>query len=221
MRAHRFFAPLLAAALLATGVAWADAAADFAAGDAAYRRGDVRAAIANLRKAADAGHVRAQVLLGFILDGAEENAEAARYLAMADQQGDAEGTHMLAGLHAAGEGVPRDPARARELYEKAAASGFRDSVLVMAGACLKGGLGLSDAERSSPAALAWIQKAADLGDLPSVDRLAIAYRKGEFGLSPDEQMAKQYEARSRALRGIDEKKAAPRRRAPAPRPPGS
>lgn len=215
---HRLHAVLLAAIVLPLA-ALADPAGDFAAGDAAYRRGDVRGAIASLRKAADAGHVKAQVLLGSVLDAAEQDEEAARYLALAVAQGDAEGAYLLAALHAAGEGVPRDPARARQLFELAAAKGHRESVFVIANAYLNGGLGLTDAERASPEALAWIRRAAEAGHLPSLDRLAVAYRKGELGLPQDVKLAEQAEARARSIRGVVEK-SAPRRRPPAPRPAG-
>lgn len=193
---------------------------DFAAGDAAYRRGDVRGAIASLRKSADAGHVRAQVLLGSILDAAEQDEEAARYLRMAADQGDAEGSYLLAALYASGEGVPIDQAKARQLLEGAAGRGHRESVFALATAYLGGGLGLTEAERSSPAALAAIRKAADLGHLPSLDRLALAYRNGELGLVADAKLAEETESRARSIRGITAKTPPPRKRPPA-RMPGS
>lgn len=207
-------------ALFAPLAALADAAADFAAGDAAYRRGDVRAAIAGLRKAADAGHARAQVLLGTILDAAGQDEEAARYFARAAAQGDNEGTYLLAGLHSSGEGVRLDPGKARALFEQAAARGHRDAVFALATAYLGGGLGFSKADRESPAAVARLRQAAELGHLPSLDRLAVAYRNGELGLAPDAKLADEAQARARALRGVAERTPA-RRRAPAPRPGGS
>lgn len=209
---------LLAAALFPQG-ARADAAADFAAGESAYRHGDVRAAIGSLRKAADAGHARAQVLLGTILDAAEQDEEAARYFAKASAQGDLEATYLLAGLHSSGEGVPLDPAKARALFELAAARGHRDSALALATAYLGGGLGLTPAERGGAEAVARIRRAADLGHLPSLDRLAVAYRNGELGLAADARLADETEARARAIRGVLERTPA-RGRARAPRPAG-
>jgi hypothetical protein len=220
MRTHNIITFLALATFVAAGAAWSGPTEDYAAGDAAYRRGDVRGAIASLRKAADAGHARAQVLLGSILDASEQDEEAVRYLAMAAQQGDAEGMYLLAGMYSAGEGVARDPAKARELLEKSASLGHRESVFMIAAAYLSGGLGLSDAERSSPEALAWIRRAADGGHLPSLDRLAVAYRKGELGLPVDIKLAEQTEARARAVRGITAKPEPARRRPPV-RMPGS
>ncbi|MDH5263303.1 MAG: sel1 repeat family protein [Betaproteobacteria bacterium] len=217
MTIRSLFLALLLAASLAAG---AGPAEDFAAGDAAYRQGDVRAAIASLRKAADAGHVRAQVLLGSILDAAEQDEEAARYLRMAADQGDPEGAYLLAALYASGEGVPIDQARARQLLEGAAGRGHRESTFALAMAYLGGGLGLTDAERSSPAALATIRKAADLGHLPSLDRLALAYRNGELGLAADAKLAADAESRARSIRGVTARTPPPRKRPPA-RMPGS
>lgn len=211
---------LILVAILAPCAAWAGPAEDYAAGDAAYRSGDVRGAMANLRKAADAGHAKAQVLLGTILDAAEQDEEAARYLAMAAAQGDTDGTYLLAGLYSAGEGVPLDPAKARRLFEQGADKGHRESVFALATAYLQGGLGLTEAERSSPAALAMLRSAADLGHLPSLDRLATAYRKGELGLEPDAKLADAAEARARSIRGVVERTPA-RRRTPARLPAGS
>lgn len=216
MTTIRFLLLTCLAAILTAPAAFAGPAEDFAAGDAAYRRGDVRAAIASLRKAADAGHAKAQVLLGSILDAAEQDEEAAAYLTKAAAQGDPEGMYLLAGLYSAGEGVARDPARARRLFEEAAAKGHRESVFALAAAYLQGGLDLSDADRVSPEALVWIRKAADLGHLPSLDRLALAYRKGDLGLAPDAKLAQEMEARARTIRGVADRTPA-RRGTPAPR----
>lgn len=219
MTATRSLLFLILLAILAPFAAWAGPAQDYAAGDIAYRSGDVRGAMASLRKAADAGHAKAQVLLGTILDAAEQDGEAARYLAMAADQGDTEGAYLLAGLYSAGEGVPLDPAMARRLFERGADKGHRESIVALATAHLQGGLGLTDAERNSPAALALLRRAADLGHLPSIDRLAAAYRKGEFGLGPDARLAEAEEARARSIRGVVERTPA-RRRAPARLPVG-
>lgn len=216
---HRIVrATLSLAAILASCLAIAGPAEDFAAGSAAYRQGDVRGAMASLRKAADAGHARAQVLLGSILDAAKQDTEAASYFAMASAQGDAEGTYLLAGLYATGEGVPQDLAKARALLEKAAATGHRESIVALALAFARGGLGLTDAERASSAAAEWLRKAADGGHVPSLERLAAAHRNGELGLARDAKAAEELEARARALRGTPERTPA-RRRTPAPRPP--
>jgi len=216
----RFTTCLLLSFALAATVALAGPAEDFTAGDAAYRRGDVRSAIASLRKAADAGHVRAQALLGAILDAAEQDEEAVKYLTLASDQGDAEATYQLAALVAAGEGTPKDPARARALMEKAASLGKREALHALATAYLTGGFGLTEADRASPAALDRLRQAADASHLPSIDRLALAYRKGELGLAPDVKRAEELEAKARTIRGVAEKTPPRNRRAAPPRVPG-
>lgn len=219
MSMRRALAAVLLFLGLAAGSAFAGPAEDYAAGDADYRRGDVRGAIASLRKAADAGHARAQVLLGSILGASDQGPEGARYLALAAAQGDAEGAYLLAALYSAGEGVPADPVRARTLLEKAAAQGHRESIFALAAAYLGSGLGLTEADRASGEALAWIRRAADGGHLPSLDRLAAAYRRGELGLAADAKAAEALEERARAIRGIAARTPARGRRAP-PRAPG-
>lgn len=211
-----------ALALSAT-LAWAGAAEDYAAGDRAYRRGDVREAIAKLRPAADAGHAKAQALLGAILDAAERDEEAVRYLKLAAEQGEPDGMYLYAALLAAGEGTPKDPARAREWMEKAARAGKREAVIAVAGAYLNGGFDLDAAARKSPAGLSWIQQAAAIDHLPAVDRLALAHRQGDFGLPVDEKKALEQEVRARQLRGLADagRKATPARRPAMPKVPGA
>lgn len=219
----RFAARLAGLAACLATLAWAGPAEDYAAGDRAYRRGDVREAIAKLRPAADAGHAKAQALLGAILDASEQDEEAVRYLKLAAAQGDPDGMVLLASMMGTGEGTPKDPAGARQWMEKAALAGKREAVVAVAAAYLAGGYDLGPAERASPEALAWIRRAAQVDHVPAIDRLAIAYRKGDFGLAPDEKQALDYEARSRSLRGLADvgKKATPARRPAMPKVPGA
>lgn len=172
------------------------------AGLDAYRVGDVRTAISILRKSADAGHAPSQALLGEILDVAEQNEDAVRYLRMAADQGLPEGIYRLAAMQASGEGTPRDMDAARRGMVKAAEAGHPLAIQTVALAYIKGGLALSEADRSSPAALGWIQKAAAQDSLPAIDRLAVAYRNGELGLAADAKRAAELEERARTLRKI-------------------
>ncbi len=220
----RFTAHLLGlVAVLLAALAWAGPAEDYAAGERAYRRGDVREAIAKLRPAADAGHAKAQSLLGSILDAAEQDEEAARYLKLAAEQGEPDGMYLYAAMLGSGQGTRRDAARAREWMERAAKAGKREAVIALASAYAGGGFDLGAAERASPEALAWIERAAAIDHVPSVDRLALAHRKGDFGLPVDEKKALELEARSRQLRGLADagKKGTPARRPAIPKVPGA
>ncbi len=190
-------------------LAWACAAAaapedDYRAGERAYRAGDVVGAMAPLRRAADAGHAPAQALYGFILDQAESNVDAARYYRLAAEQGNADGEFGMGKLHAAGEGMARDPAAARGWFERAAGRGHAQAINVMAQAFLAGELGLKR-DPSDEKGLSWVHKAADQGHLVSLEYLAKGYRSGEFG-KVDVAQAEKLEARIRELRPEPAKK---------------
>ena len=81
---------------------------------------------------------------------------------------------------------------------------------------------LPDRERGQIELAAGAGEPLAIGPL-AIDRLALAYRKGEFGLAPDERKALEYEARSRALRGLADggRKATPARRPVMPKVPGA
>lgn len=185
----------LAAAALAAGAALAAPADGYAEGERAYRRGDVVAAIAALRPAADAGHAPAQVLLAYILDQASFDAEALRYYALAEAQGSADGAFGLAGLYAQGEGTPRDEARARALYAKAAAAGHVAALEALALAYADARLGLVPGVRDDAAARATLERAAERGFAPALRALARAHRSGDYGVAVDPARAAAYEAR--------------------------
>lgn len=203
-------------AIAFAAAAAASPAEDHQAGLAAYRAGDVRNAISLLRKTADAGHGPSQALLGEILDLAEHNEEAVKYYRLAADQGMPEGFYGLGVMHAAGEGVPRDLAAARQWMTRAAEAGHKQAVQTLALAYMKGGLGLGEEVRASPEARQWIERAAALDSLPAIDRLALAHRQGELGLPTDVKQAEALEARARVLRKIVPTKAT---RKPVVRPP--
>lgn len=197
----------LCAGLAASVAALAAPEDDFTAGLRSYRQGDMRTAISTLRKSADAGHAPSQALLGDILDLAEDNEEAVRYYRLAADQNLPEGFYGLGVMHATGEGVPRDLVAARQWLSKSAQAGFPLAIQTLALAYIKGGLALTDEERSSPEALDWIQKAAAQNVVPAIDRLVVAYRQGHFGLAADAKKAAELEARARSLRNLPPPKA--------------
>lgn len=199
----RLVAWLFAASLaIAALPAQAGPEEDYKAGLAAYRVGDVGNAVSILRKGADAGHAPSQALLGEILDMADRNEDAVKYFRLAAEQKHPDGYFGLAQMYATGEGVPRDLVQAREWMTKAAETGHARAIQGLARSYIDGGLALSAEDRASPQALRWIQAAAAIDSLPAIDRLAVAYRKGELGVVADVKKAEEYEARARALRKV-------------------
>lgn len=197
--------------LLAAGAASAASEEDYRAGAAAFRSGDVVRAMALLRKSADAGHAPSQSLLAYILDKAEFNEEAVAYYRKAAAQSDAEGEFGLGSMYAAGEGTARDLGEARKWITRAAEKGHEPAVKVIALAYIKGGLGVTEAERGTAEALRWIRRAADAGDVPAMEELATAYRTGAYGLTIDQKQAQAIESKVRGARGAPEKSTTRRR----------
>ena len=199
MRAFRTF-------IASIGLAFAAAAGagtpteDYKAALDSYQRGDVRNAISILRKHADAGDGPSQAFLGNILDLAEQNEEAVEYFRKAAAQGVPDGYYGLAVMYSTGEGVKKDMKQAREWMVKAAEAGHRQATLTVALAYIQGGLDVAPAERASPEALRWVQRAVELDSLPAIERLAGAYRRGELGLVADAKRADELDARARTLR---------------------
>ena len=85
-----------------------------------FARGDLVAAIALWRKAANEGYAPAQVWLGDILDKAEEDQEAVEWYRKAAAQGSPAGEYGLGQMYAKGEGVKKDFAEAQTHILRAA-----------------------------------------------------------------------------------------------------
>jgi TPR repeat protein len=134
---------LILGLLQAATLALAAPADDHQRGLQAYHRGDVVGALGILRPAARAGHAPAQALLAFLLERADETAEAARWYRLAAEQDDPEGHAGLAALLASGRGVAKDEKAAVLHFSKAAARGHKASAALLAQAYRSGGLGLA------------------------------------------------------------------------------
>lgn len=159
---RRIMKNLWALSLLCTaGTAVADPEADYRAGFNAYLIEDLPNAMMFLGKAADAGHAKAQSLLGYIYDKAEENQEALRYYRMSASQGDSAGEYGLGALYASGEGVERNYREAVRWFAKAVEQGHGPAIAVLATSYLEGGLGL---EEDRDKALNLLRRGAALGD---------------------------------------------------------
>jgi hypothetical protein len=159
-------AALLMALLIAAAPARAqptdasDVAAPLRAGVAAYRAGDLATAEAALRPLAP-GNADAEAWLGAVLLDRGRTREAVQALQHAANAGSAEGAHRLALLYAQGaDGLPRDDARALELFEKAAATGHLRAE-INAGMLYLYGRGTA---KDLVKARAWLEKAAAQND---------------------------------------------------------
>lgn len=159
---------------------------------AAFDVGDVISAMSFYRRAAELGDAEAQTRLGYLLDQAEQNQEAAEWLEKAAEQGHPEAAYYLAGMYVASTELTQDFHRAVELFESAAEQGHAASIRVLVSAYEKGGMKLI---RSYDKAVAWLRAGVEAGDVWSIQRLARAYRNGDLGLRIDEEKADELESR--------------------------
>lgn len=196
---------VLISALFTTRAAVADSQEDFVNGYAAYQEGDLIRAMSLLKKAADDGHAAAQAGFAYILDKSDEDEEAVRYYRLSAEQGHVDGMYGLGSMYLMGEGVAQDLAEARKWIEKAAAGGGEQAIRVLAEGYAHGGLGLSDAERTSERGAPWIKLAAEQGYLPMMEFLASLYEKGGMGLQPNAEEAAKLRARIAAADGSKDK----------------
>lgn len=188
--------------------AWAGPQEEFEKASRAYLTGDVTGALKMVRGPADAGHAPAQSLLAALLESAGLFEESVAYYRKAAAQGDVDGQFGLASAFASGNGVERDEAEARRLFELAAGRGHVLAIQALAEVGMRGGLGVAQSPSPDAQYLVWIRKAAEQNYLPSLDYLARAYRSGSIG-AVDLKLAQEYEARAEKLRYPD---GPPRRR---------
>lgn len=179
---------------------------DYAAGMVSYQQGDFATAIGPLRKAADGGHVEAQVVLGEILDVTEADEEAVKYFRKAADAGNLKGVFGLATMYSSGDGIKRDVEQARLLFVKAAEGGHKQAILVVAQAYIRGELGISEDQRNGEEALKWITLAAEQEFLVAMEVLEKAYRSGGYGLAPDIGKADELKKKINKNAGVKEKK---------------
>lgn len=158
----------LAAALVAAGAAAqaqqaadaSDVAGPLRPAVMAYRQGDTATAERTLR-ALGSSNADANAWLGAILIDRGAKAEGLSLIQRAADAGSAEGQHRLALAFATGDAsVPRNPARAVELFEKAAAQGHRRAQLNLGLIFLRG----QGVPRDVIQARAWLEKASADGD---------------------------------------------------------
>ena len=137
--------------------------ADFDAGIAAYRRGDMAAALREIRPLAEQGHVKAQIWLGVIHvrgDGVPQDSdEALKWFRLAADQGEAAAQHFLAVMYDKGISVPQDHGQAVKWFRKAADQGHAGAQFSL-GAMYEKGEGVS---KDHAEAMSWYRRAAVSG----------------------------------------------------------
>lgn len=205
----RFWQSAVAVALLwgiGVGSANAGPEEDFANGMVSYRRSDFVTAMPLLRRAADAGHTEAQVILASILDTAESDEEAVAYYRKAAAAGNLDGIFGLGTMIGAGEGVKKDVKEAKALITRAAEGGHKLAIRSLAQVYLRGELEVTEEQRKGAEALKWITLAADDGFMPALEVLEKAYRAGDYGLAPDLAKADALKRKIAELKGVRDKK---------------
>ncbi|BAL22668.1 tetratricopeptide repeat protein [Azoarcus sp. KH32C] len=185
--------------------AHADAEADFQRGQASYRSGDLSGSMEPLKKAADAGHARAQALYGTLLDDAELDDEAAKYLKKSADQNDPEGQYGLAKMYFTGEAKAPNEAEAGRLMHAAAAQDHRVAIITLALAYIRHDARLGADDPNSPVGGQLLIKAAEFGDSKAIEALATAYRQGGYGLAQDTSKADYWAGKLATLVGAPKK----------------
>lgn len=149
-------------------VAFADPGRDAGLAEKAYNAGDLPGAMELLRKAAVQSYAPAQVRLAELLDAAEEDEEAVRWLRIAAEQGSAAGELGLGGMYLKGEGVERDPVKAIYWFRRAAEQNYLPAVELLARGYRTGGFG---SEADIKLAQFWENRASALKDSMAAEKI--------------------------------------------------
>ncbi|MDD9842129.1 MAG: tetratricopeptide repeat protein [Alphaproteobacteria bacterium] len=170
---------IFAICLILAAPAWADAESDLQKGWAAYALGNYETTVYWIRKAAEQGHVEAQLHLGWHYvsgEGVPQNdKEAVKWVRKAAEQGLAEAQLVLGLAYTEGEGVPQNDKEAVKWVRKAAEQGLAEAQLVLGLAYTEGeGVPQNDKE-----AVKWVRKAAEQGLAEAQLVLGRFYAEGE------------------------------------------
>ncbi|MHA7815712.1 MAG: tetratricopeptide repeat protein [Pseudohaliea sp.] len=160
----RWLAKRLPAALLLAALVSGAVADDYAAGEAAWQRGEYTAAIALWQPLADDGHPRAQFALGIAYERGQgvvpSAATAARWYRRAAARGLADAEYNLALLYLDGRGVEQDLKQTVRLFRAAAERGHLPAQVNLAYSYEQG----SGVAQDRSVAAAWYARAAMAGN---------------------------------------------------------
>ena len=145
---------------------------------------DDAAALAHIRKAAEAGDGIGQYLLGSAYqrgNGVEKDptsaqkwfTAAAQTLPQAAAHNDAEAQFILAILYLNGQGVGKDDAQSQQWLEKAAENGYASAQNLLGNTLLA-----DNAQENKRAAVNWLKKAATQGHSGAQNTLGDLYKNG-------------------------------------------
>lgn len=193
---------LIALCLFASSsAALADAEADYQLGRESNRNGDFFGAMPPLKRAADAGHAAAQALYGSILDSADFDEDAEKFLLKAAAQNNADGQYGLAKLYFTGEAKEPREGEAARLMRAAAAQDHVLATVTLALAYTRKDARLGANDQNSPEAAQMLLKAAEFGEVQVMEILVNAYRTGAYGLPNDPAKADYWQARLAGIHG--------------------
>lgn len=142
------------------------------------------------RKAADQGHTKAQVAMGWaFLSGtmglSQDEAEAKKWCLKAAEQNDARGQHALGLMAIFSQNGQKDYAEAVKWFRLAAEQNHANAQAFL-GICFLYGIGKDAAE-----AVRWLKSSAELGDPEGQKYLAYCYLQG-LGVPKDETLAREW-----------------------------
>jgi TPR repeat protein len=173
----------------------------------AWKQGDTEKSLTILRKVsaddalrplANAGDPKAQVAFGRVVENSgmpEARDEAAKWYQRAADQGDPDGLTSIGLYYQNGEGgLPKDTAKARALYEQAAAKDWAPAMTNLGDFYATG----NGVPADMKAALTWYRKAADLGDANAMYSVGQRYEHGD-GVPQDFGDAKNWYERGAKL----------------------
>lgn len=158
----------------------------------AYKNGDGvpqnnETAIEYFKIAANLGHVQAQLAVGGYYYTLNDCVEAAKWLQMAADLGNADALFNLGVFYTEGLGVEQDLAKAADFFYRAARRHHADARYAYADMCANG-LGV---EQDLPKAVKWFTAAAEQGHVDAMFRLGQMYENGE-GVEQDLNQARQW-----------------------------
>ena len=160
----------------------------YANAQAAYKRGDYKAAFDSMTEAAEEGNADAQYRLGLMYANgrgvAKDEKTAVLWYAKAAEQGNAPAQYNLGVRYANGQGVAKDENTALLWYGKAALHGDSDAQYALGWMCANG-RGMAKDEK---AAVGWYTAAADHGNAQAQCNLGVMYDSGQ-GVEKDEKAA--------------------------------